>query len=176
MSLDFFHAYDRVSLSWVDKVMEAMGFGAIFRGWMSKLHRGASAAFLLRRISPFMAILFSIRQGDSLAALLFIIYLEPFLVRLEANLRGLQLAHVREASFGHMDDVGMLGVATCLTSSQWTTSPWPLRQPREPFSTETGRPSSWVLGPGQAARTGLFHGYKLLPSSRCLGLTFTPTS
>jgi len=109
LSLDFFHAYDRVSLPWVDRVMEAMGFGTVFRGWMATLHRGASAAFLLRHISPFMAILFSIRQGDPLAALLFIIYLEPFLVRLEASLRGLQLAHIREAAFGYMDDVEVLG-------------------------------------------------------------------
>jgi hypothetical protein len=57
LSLNFFHAYDRVSLSWVDKVMEAMGF----------------------------------------------------LVRLEACLRGLQVAHIREASFGYMDDVEILG-------------------------------------------------------------------
>jgi hypothetical protein len=109
LSLDFFHAYDRVSLPWVDRVMEAMGFGTVFRGWMATLHRGASAAFLLRHISPFMAILFSIRQGDPLAALLFIIYLEPFLVRLEASLKGLQLAHIREAAFGYMDDVEVLG-------------------------------------------------------------------
>jgi hypothetical protein len=109
LSLDFFHAYDRVSLSWVDKVMEAMGFGAIFRGWMATLHRDVSAAFLLHNISPFIAIIFSIRQGDPLAALLFVLYLEPFLVRLEANLRGLKVGHFREASFGYMDDVTVLG-------------------------------------------------------------------
>jgi hypothetical protein len=109
LSLDFFHAYDRVSLSWVDKVMEAMGFGATFRGWVATLHRDVSAAFLLHNISPFITILFSIRQGDPVATLLFIIYLEPFLVRLEASLHGLQVAHIREASFGYMDDVEILG-------------------------------------------------------------------
>jgi hypothetical protein len=62
--------------------MEAMGFGAIFRGWVATLHRDVSAAFLLHNISPLILILFSIRQGDLLAALLFVIYLEPFLVRL----------------------------------------------------------------------------------------------
>ncbi len=108
MSLDFFHAYDQVSLPWVDKVMEAMGFGTIFRGWVATLHRDVSAAFL-HNISPFILILFSIRQGDPLAALLFVIYPEPFLVRLEANLEGLQVAHFREASFGYMDEVTVLG-------------------------------------------------------------------
>ena len=109
LSLDFFHAYDRVSLDWVDRVLEAMGFGAIFRGWVATLHRGASAAFLLHGVSPFILILFSIRQGDPLAALLFIIYIEPYLVRLEAALHGLQMANIREASFGYMDDVNILG-------------------------------------------------------------------
>ena len=60
LSLDFFHAYDRVSLDWLDRVMEAMGFGLIFRGWIQTLHRGASASFLLHKISPALAILFSI--------------------------------------------------------------------------------------------------------------------
>jgi hypothetical protein len=32
MSLDFFHAYDRVSMDWVDSVPEAMGIGQVFRG------------------------------------------------------------------------------------------------------------------------------------------------
>ncbi len=109
LSLDFFHAYDRVSLPWLDKVMEAMGFGLIFRGWIATLHREASASFLLHGISPALAILFSIRQGDPLAALLFILYIEPFLVRLEAALTGLRVANIREASFGYMDDVEVLG-------------------------------------------------------------------
>jgi hypothetical protein len=44
-----------------------------------------------------------------LAALLFVIYLEPFLVRLEAVLSGLRVANIREASFGYMDDIQVLG-------------------------------------------------------------------
>ena len=109
MSLDFFHAYDRVSMDWVDSVLEAMGFGQVFRGWIATLHREAAASFLLHEVSPVLAILFSIRQGDPLAALLFVIYLEPFLVRLEAVLSGLRVANIREASFRYMDDVQVLG-------------------------------------------------------------------
>ncbi len=73
----------------MDRVLEAMGFGLIFTGWVATLHWDASASFLLHGVSPALAILFSIRQGDPLAALLFIIYIEPFLVRLEAVLVGL---------------------------------------------------------------------------------------
>ncbi len=109
LSLDFFHAYDRVSLEWVDRVLEAMGFGHGFRGWVATLHRGASASFLLHSISPALALLFSIRQGDPLASLLFVISIEPFLVKLEASLHGLHVGGVREASLGYMDDVAVLG-------------------------------------------------------------------
>jgi hypothetical protein len=76
---------------------------------VATLLRGASAAFLLTKVSSFLDILFSLRQGDPLAALLFILYIEPFLVRLEAALHGLMVAHIREASFGYMDDVNILG-------------------------------------------------------------------
>ena len=76
-------------MAWLDNVLEAMGFGLIFRGWIAALHRQASAYFLLHNISPFFLILFSIRQGDALASLLFVLYKEPFLAMLEAVLQGL---------------------------------------------------------------------------------------
>jgi hypothetical protein len=67
VSLDFFHAYDRVSLQWVDWVLRAMGFGRLFRRWVAALHWGARAAFMLHNLSPVLLILFSVRQGDPLA-------------------------------------------------------------------------------------------------------------
>ena len=47
VSLDFFHAYDRVCLQWVDLVLEAMGFGPVLCRWVADLHRGATATFML---------------------------------------------------------------------------------------------------------------------------------
>ncbi len=66
------------------------------------------STFLLHEVSPVLPILFSIRQGDPLTALLFVIYLDPFLVRLEAVLSSLRVANIREASFGYMDDIQVL--------------------------------------------------------------------
>jgi hypothetical protein len=73
LSLDFFHAYDRVSIQWLDRVLEAMGFGAVLRHWVATLHRRASACFMLHTLSPDMAVEFSIRQGDPAASVFFVI-------------------------------------------------------------------------------------------------------
>jgi hypothetical protein len=48
-------------------------------------------------------------RGTPWPPLLFVIHLEPFLVRLEAVLTGLRVANIREASLGYMDDVQVLG-------------------------------------------------------------------
>jgi hypothetical protein len=89
--------------------MQAMGFGIILRQWIQTLHRGARASFLLEKLSPELQVVFSIRQGDPLALILFVIHLEPYLVRLEKVLQGLRMGQVREASLGYVDDVNGLG-------------------------------------------------------------------
>jgi hypothetical protein len=77
MNLDFYHAYDRVCLPYVDKVLEAVGFGSVFREVVATLHRGATASFLLHRFSRAFPITFSVRQGDPIAMLLYNIQLQP---------------------------------------------------------------------------------------------------
>ena len=109
VNLDLFHAYDRVDLSWVDRVLEAMGFGPLLRQWISVLHRGASACFMLHGLTPDLQILFSLRQGDPLAMILFVIQIEPLLVALERLLAGVWVGAVREAALGYVDDVVVLG-------------------------------------------------------------------
>jgi len=108
VSLDLFHAYDRVSLQWVDRVLEAMGFGRTVRRWVAIFHQGAMAKFMLHSLTPDLPISFSIRQGDPLAMVLFVIQIEPLLVVLQRRLTGLQIGNFREASFGYVDDVAVL--------------------------------------------------------------------
>ncbi len=88
LNLDFYHAYDRVCLPYVDKVLDRMGFGQLFRGVVATLHRGATASFLLHHVTPAVPITSSVRQGDPIAMLLYIIQLQPFLLRLEEVLPG----------------------------------------------------------------------------------------
>ncbi len=108
LSLDFFHAFDRVSLQWLDHVLEAMGFGLVLRQWVATLHLRATACFMLHSLSPDQEVEFSIRQGDPAASVFFTIYIEPFLACLERFLRGLFMGGLREATLSYMDDVNEL--------------------------------------------------------------------
>jgi Reverse transcriptase (RNA-dependent DNA polymerase) len=111
VSLDFFHAYDRVDLKWVDQVLQAFGFGPTWRRWVQLLHRGASAVFMLHRLSPALLISFSLRQGDPLAMLLYIIQLQPLLFILQRVLAGFNIGMVRESALGYVDDVAALSTS-----------------------------------------------------------------
>ena len=51
---------------------------------------------------------FSIRQGDPLAMLLYIIYVEPLLLALERTLTGLRLPTVRQTLEAYCDDINLL--------------------------------------------------------------------
>jgi hypothetical protein len=67
------------------------------------------ASFLPHGVYSVLAILFSLCQGDPLAALLFVIHLKSFLAWFEAVLAVLCAANIGEASFGYIDDVQVLG-------------------------------------------------------------------
>ena len=109
LNLDFFHAFDRVCLPYLDCVLEAMGFGITFRAAVATLHDGATATFLLQNLSREIPVEFSVRQGDPLAALLFTITMEPFLSVLHCLLPGLPVGDILELVEAYMDDVDTLG-------------------------------------------------------------------
>jgi hypothetical protein len=109
LNLDFYHAYDRVCLPYVDRVLEAMGFSGTFRGVVASLHRGATASFLLDRVTREVPISFSIRQGDPIAMLLFNIQLQPFLLWLEDILPGVAFPDFEERVEAYVDDVVVVG-------------------------------------------------------------------
>jgi hypothetical protein len=63
---------------------------------------------MLHKLSLPLLILFSVRQGDPLAMLLFLFYIEPLLRRLQSELTGLSVGQAHEASLGYVDDVAVL--------------------------------------------------------------------
>ena len=54
------------------------------------LHDGANTCFILGSLTAVISVCFFIRQGDPIAMLLYVIYIEPLLIKLERVLSGLQ--------------------------------------------------------------------------------------
>ncbi len=96
--LDFFHAFDHVSLQWLDRVLEAMGFALILWQWVATLHSPVNACFMLHSLSPDQYVEFSICQGDPAASVFFL----PFISSLSVPTWS---AALREATLTYMDDV-----------------------------------------------------------------------
>ena len=81
MSLDLFKAYDRTNLTFLKRVMSAMNFSDKFISWILLLHEGAKTRLLLDFLTEPIDVLFSVRQGDPLAMILFILYIEPLFMK-----------------------------------------------------------------------------------------------
>ena len=107
VSLDFFKAYDRVLLDFVIKVMKRMKFGDKFTDWILMLHDGASTRLILTRLTRAIQLRFSIRQGDPLAMLLYILYVEPLLWTLEKKIYGLRVDSIEQKLEAYCDDVNI---------------------------------------------------------------------
>ena len=109
VSYDMYKAYDRVMLSYLVKVMQAMEFPSTFVDWILMLHEGATTSFILGFLTDPIKVLFSIRQGDPLSMLLYIIYIEPLLMMIRRMTRGLAVSHVQQKDDDYCDDVNFIG-------------------------------------------------------------------
>ena len=108
LSLDFFKAYDRVLISFLLVVMKKMGFGSVFCSWIKMLHTNARTNFLLRRLTRAIDICFSIRQGDPIAMILYILYAEPLLIYIERCITGLRIVNITQKLEAYCDDVNVM--------------------------------------------------------------------
>ena len=107
INLDFFKAYDRVLLDFLLKVMQKMNFGEAFISWIHMLHQGARTRFILGFLTRAILVRFSIRQGDPLSMILYIINVEPLLMALEKSPSGLKLASVQQTLEAYCDDINV---------------------------------------------------------------------
>ena len=108
-SYDMYKAYDRVMLSYLVKVLEAMNFPERFVKWILMLHEGATTRFILNFLTNPIQVLFSIRQGDPLKMILYIIYIEPLLMMIKRMTRGLNVSFVSQRDDDFCDDVNFVG-------------------------------------------------------------------
>ena len=78
LSFDMSKAFDRCYIPYVAKVMEHMNFSESFIDLVLDMHSGVTTRFILNKLTAPICLTFCIRQGDPLAMLLYIIYMEPF--------------------------------------------------------------------------------------------------
>ena len=91
------------------KVMEAMNFPVKFVNWVLMLHEGATTRFILNFLTDPIRVLFSIRQGDPLSMILYIIYIEPLLMMIKRMTKGLNVSFVSQRDEDYCDDVNFVG-------------------------------------------------------------------
>ena len=72
------------------------------------LHAGAKTTFILEFLTSSISVHFSIRQGDPLAMLLYIIYIEPLLLYLERHAVGLKIGVISQCVDAYCDDVNKM--------------------------------------------------------------------
>ena len=79
------------------------------------LHTDAKTVFILKGLTEAIQVTFSIRQGDPLAMILYIIYVEPLLLCFEKSLRGLRFqatslnnSIISQVSESYCDDVSIV--------------------------------------------------------------------
>ena len=63
------------------------------------MHVGSTTRFILHNLTQSIMLTFSIRQGDPLAMMLYIVYMEPFLLSL-----GQICTVIRVADFNQLDE------------------------------------------------------------------------
>ena len=69
---------------------------------------GPTTRFLLTFLTDPIRVLFSIRQGDPLSMLLYIIYIEPLLVKINKLTKGLCVSNLVQKDDDYCDDLNFL--------------------------------------------------------------------
>ena len=79
LNLDWYKAFDTVSIEFVIKILYKFGFGYTFIGWIKTLYNEIESTLSINNIlGDFFSVTRSVRQGCPLSMALFIIFQEPF--------------------------------------------------------------------------------------------------
>ena len=107
-SFDMDHAFDRAFIPYIVQVLKHMNFGDKFIRIIIDSHTDITTQFILNGLTEAIKLLFSFRQGDPISMLLYLIYIEPLLVKLGKELHGLHFPNFPEVDEDYCDDVELL--------------------------------------------------------------------
>ncbi|SCV73863.1 BQ2448_6293 [Microbotryum intermedium] len=91
--MDFEKAYDRLSHTYLDAVLRAVGIGPKARQWYRATYSNQSASIFLNGwLSAAFNVLSGVRQGDPLAPSLFVLAIEGFACQIRSRVKGMESA------------------------------------------------------------------------------------
>jgi hypothetical protein len=106
LSIDFKAAFDSVSHDYLWTVMEKNGFPQVYINYVKTLYQGAESCIINSGTTThYFPLEKSCRQGDPIAAYLFILGLEPLIQRLKRNLEGLKIGNTQIKIGAYADDI-----------------------------------------------------------------------
>ena len=112
MNLDWYKAFDLLSIEFTLKALEKLGFGDIFVSWISILYNDVESAIQINNIlSDFFPVTRSVRQGCPLSMAMFVVYQEAFYRAMVKSriIRPLRLSDATESILlGYADDTNIL--------------------------------------------------------------------
>ena len=112
LSLDAYKAFDKANTNLSLIILERMGFGPTFTGWIKAMHKDVGTRFILGEMSERLALPLSLRQGDNVAMPLFLLNMEPLLLRLKKNLKGIQVGPAEVKDQAYVDDIQIISSDT----------------------------------------------------------------
>ena len=104
VSFDIFKAYDKTNIDYLCKVMKHMNFGDGFIKWILLMHKDIHTCFILDKLSNKVELPNCLRQGDNSAMPLFLISIEPLLVKLEKVIKGVTIGRLIQKGTSYVDD------------------------------------------------------------------------
>jgi hypothetical protein len=116
LKLDILKAFDMIEWSFIIKILEHVGFGPNFIGFIKASYASATSAVRINgRLSPYIKNLRSVRQGCPLSPLIFILALDPLGTMLENAKRtgaiiGVQIDPINQQGLHsfYADDVSLI--------------------------------------------------------------------
>ena len=76
-------AFDRAYIPCICRVLRRLNFSQQFIQQILDIQTVITTRFIMNNLTAEVRLTFSLRQGDPIAMLLYIFYMEPFLLRLE---------------------------------------------------------------------------------------------
>jgi hypothetical protein len=88
--------------------MRAMGFGPIFVAWVEMLHQSNTTRFILGSLTKLINILFSVRQGNPVAFIFYLLFIEPLLLMIRKMITEVTLGDMKVEDELYVDDENKL--------------------------------------------------------------------